>query len=312
MTALDQALPILLLIALGMVLRATSFVSATTIDEIKKIIISIVLPTVLFSVFLDLRFEPAYGGVVILVGAICFVFYGFGVLLGRWIAPNRPHFPFLMTGFEYGTLGVSLFGAAYGLGAMGYIAVVDLANEFFIWFFYVPMLMIMRDGKSSPAQVVKQFATSPVIIGLTGGLVLNALGLSEVVRSAPILSSVFGAMNFLTAMTVPLILIVVGYGISIHREGLGEVMVAVFARYIVTIPAALLINHFVIVGLLGLELPFQMALFSLMILPPSFILPVLMQKASESDKAYVTNVLAVSTVVTLVVFSIFLAVTPPI
>lgn len=310
LSILTHALPILLLIGIGIGLRVFAVISAETVEDLKKIAVTLVLPSVLFTVFLDLEFEPAYTGVFVLIAVICLVLYALGVALGRWLAPNRPYFPFLLTGFEYGMLGVSLFGAAYGMGAMGYIAIVDLSHELFIWFVYVPLLMALRDGAGKPATILKLFFTSPVIIGLVGGLILNALGLSEFIKTAPILSSVYEVMTLLIAMAVPVILIIVGYGISIRREGIGEVLFVVALRYGLIVPMALLINHFVIAGWFGLAQPFQVAFFSLMILPPSYIIPVFMQTASDSDKAYVTNVLAVSAVVTLAIFSIYLGLNP--
>lgn len=310
MTILTQALPILLLIAIGVALRVFSVISAKTIEDLKTLVVTLVLPSVLFSVFLDLKFEPAHASVFVLVAAICLVLLALGRFLGKRLAPNRPYFPFMLTGFEYGMLGVSLFSAAYGFGSMGYIAIVDLSHEFFIWFIYVPLLMILRDGVSKPSTILKLFFTSPVIIGLVGGLILNALGLSAFIKTAPVLSSIYEVMRLLIAMAVPIILIIVGYGISIRREGIGEVLFVVALRYGIIVPSALLINYFVIGGLLGLAQPFQVAFFSLMILPPSYIIPVFMQTASDSDKAYVTNVLAVSAVVTLTIFSVYLAFNP--
>ncbi|MBU1176615.1 MAG: hypothetical protein KKH72_14525 [Alphaproteobacteria bacterium] len=310
MSVLTQALPILLLIAIGVGLRVFSVITAATVEDLKTLVVTLVLPSVLFTVFLDLDFQPAYAGVFVLVAAICLALLVLGRWLGRRLAPNRPYFPFMLTGFEYGMLGVSLFGAAYGFGNMGYIAIVDLSHEFFIWFVYVPLLMVLRDGASRPSTILKLFVTSPVIIGLVGGIVLNALGLSETIKTAPVVSSVYQVMTLLIAMAVPIILIIVGYGTSIRREGLREVLFVVGLRYAIIVPAALILNHFVIAGVFGLGQPFQVAFFSLMILPPSFIIPVFMQTASAGDKAYVTNVLAVSTVVTLVIFSVYLGLNP--
>ena len=310
MSILSQALPILLMIGIGVGLRVFSVISAQTVEEMKTLAITLVLPSVLFTVFLDLDFQPTYAGVFVLVAAILMVLLVIGRVLGRWLAPNRPYFPFMLTSFEYGMLGVSLFGAAYGMGAMGYIAIVDFSNELFVWFIYVPLLMILRDGASKPSAILKMFFTSPVIIGLISGLILNVLGLSDFVKTAPVISSVYQVMQLLIAMAVPIILIIVGYGISIRREGLGEVLMVVALRYVITVPTAIIFNHFVIGGVFGLGEPFQVAFFSLLILPPSYILPVFLQKASDSDKAYVTNTLAVSTVVTILIFSVYLGMHP--
>ncbi|WP_316861466.1 hypothetical protein [uncultured Cohaesibacter sp.] len=312
MTILDQILPILFLLLAGMCLRLFDVLSAPIMEGLTRLVVTLVLPSVLFIVFLDMEMKAAYLGVFVVVAAICGGFYVLGRLLGRKFAPDHPYFPFLFTGFEYGMLGVSLFGGAYGLQAVGYIAVVDLAHELFIWFLFAPLLMIRRDGRSNPSTILKMFATSPVVIGLVAGLLCNFLGLGEIIKSAPVLSSLYGTMKLLSGMAIPLILLVVGYGIRIRREGLGDVLRLVTLRYGLLVPLALLLNIFVLDRMFGLTRPFQMAFFTLMILPPPFIIPLFMQKASDEERAFVVNALAVSTVVSLVVFAIYLSLYPTI
>nr|WP_321982109.1 hypothetical protein [uncultured Cohaesibacter sp.] len=310
MSVLDQILPILFLILAGASLRLFNVLSPQIMEGLTKLVVNLVLPSVLFTVFLDMAMKASYLGVFVVTAAICGGLYALGRIVGPKLAPNHPYFPFLMTGFEYGMLGVSLFGGAYGLQAVGYIAVVDLAHELFIWFIFAPMLMIRRDGQSDPATILKMFATSPVVIALVAGLVCNGLGLSDFIKTTPVFSSLYGTMKLLAGMAIPLILLVVGYGIRIHREGLGDVLKMVALRYGILVPLALLLNMFVLDGLLGLGEPFQMAFFTLLILPPPFIIPLFMQKASESEKAYVINALAVSTVVSLALFAIYLGFHP--
>jgi len=310
MAILSQILPILLLILAGVALRLFRVLTDEIVEGLKKLVVTLVLPSVLFTVFLDVEFDASYWGLFILVAAICIGLYLLGRGLRRLVAPQRPYFPFLFTGFEYGMLGMSLFGAAYGMDAIRYIAIVDLAHELFIWFFFAPLLMILRDGDSRPSAVLRQFVTSPVVIGLVSGIVLGALGFADTIKTAPVLSSLYVAMTHLATMIVPLILIIVGYGIRIRREGLGEVLAFVGLRYALIVPAALILNHLVVGGWLGLAAPFQIAFFVLMILPPPFIIPVFMQRAGEAERAYVNNALAVSTIVSLTLFTGYLALHP--
>ena len=310
MPLLAQILPILLLILTGVALRITQVLSDEAVEGLKTLVVTLVLPAVLFTVFLDLQFETAYWGLFALVAAICAGLYGLGLLVRRFVTPGQSYTPFLFTGFEYGMLGVSLFGAAYGLDAVGYIAITDLAHELFIWFVFAPLLMIKRDGDSHPATILRMFATSPVVIGLTAGLALGALGLGPWIRSAPVVSSAYTAATLLAAMVVPLILIIVGHGIRIRRTGLGPVLRLVALRYALVIPLALLLNRTVIGGWLGLGLPFQAAFFTLLILPPPFIVPLFLQHAPPDERAFVTNTLAVSTLVALIAFAAWLAAHP--
>ena len=310
MALLAQILPILLLLLAGVTLRVTQMLSDEAVEGLKTLVVTLVLPSVLFTVFLDVQFEPAYWGLFVLVAAICVGLYVIGLGLGRLLAPGRPYFPFLFTGFEYGMLGVSLFGAAYGMEAVRYIAIVDLSHELFIWFFFAPLLMILRDGDSRPGAVLKLFVTSPVVIGLVSGIVLGALGLAETVKTAPVLSSLYAAMSLAASMIVPLILIIVGYGIRLQREGLADVLLLAVLRYALIVPAALILNRVALDGWLGLSEPFQVALFMLLILPSPFIIPIFMQRASAADRAYVNNALTVMTVISLVLFAIYLGLHP--
>ncbi|WP_319531075.1 AEC family transporter [uncultured Cohaesibacter sp.] len=310
MTLLEQILPILLIILVGVALRRFDVFSPSAIEAVTRIVVTIVLPSVLFTAFLDMEMKVAYAGVFVIVGSVCFGLYALGILIGRLVAPHHPYFRFLFTGLEYGMLGVSLFGGAYGLEQVGYIAVVDLAHELFIWFLFAPLLMIKRDGKGDAATVLKMFATSPVVIALVAGLALNGLGLADFVKTAPVLSSIHAVLKLFAGMAIPLILLVVGYGIRIRREGLGDVLVMVALRYGIVVPTALILNHFVLDQWLQLEQPFQIAFFTLMILPPPFIIPLFMQNAEESERIYVTNALAVSTVISLTIFAIYLGMHP--
>nr|WP_321444659.1 hypothetical protein [uncultured Cohaesibacter sp.] len=310
MSIYDSLLPILYLIILGMFFRWTGFISIEVVEGIKKLIVNLILPSVLFTVFLDMEMKISYLGLWFLVALICIGLYGLGLVLGKWLVPHHPWFPFLLTGFEYGMLGVSLFGGAYGLEAVGYIAVVDLPHELFIWFVFAPLMMVRRDGRSNPAAILKMFATSPVTIALTAGLMLNGLGLAETVKTAPLLSSLYATLKLLTAMVVPLILLVVGYGIQIKRKGLGDVAILVGIRYGLIVPSALLLNHFVLANWLGLGPGYQAAFFILLILPPPYIIPLFMQKATEEEEAFVSNSLAVSTIISLICFSLYLIINP--
>ena len=55
-------------------------------------------------------------------------------------------------------MGVSLFRSAYGLEKLGYIAVVDLGHEIFIWVIFLAALMVKRDSLETPGQLLESCA----------------------------------------------------------------------------------------------------------------------------------------------------------
>jgi malate permease and related proteins len=307
---INRVLPIFLLIGLGAWIRRTGFLPESTVDDLRKIVVNIALPAVLFVSFLQTELQPNYLIIFVALFALCVVLYGIGVALKPRLAPDRPYFPFMMTGFEYGMLGVSLFGSAYGLENLGYIAIMDLGHELFIWFVFLALLLARRDGASSPVTLVTSFLRSPVIIAILAAIALNLLGLREPLYTSAITGGLMATLEFLSNLTIPLILIIVGYGIKFDREGIGQAARVIVVRLAILIPVALALNALLIRGALGLGFPFEAALFTLLILPPPFIVPLYMPAGIPSDRQYVNNVLTLYTVVSLLIFAVFFVLNP--
>ena len=81
-------------------------------------------------------------------------------------------------------------------------------------------------------------------------------------------------------------------------------------RLLVNIPLALLLNRFFIRGLLGLGIGFEAALFTMMILPPPFILTLYMPQDLEDEVHNVDNTLTLHSIVSIIVFIIYYALNP--
>ncbi|MBU1247406.1 MAG: AEC family transporter [Proteobacteria bacterium] len=305
----EQVLPILLLLGLGRAFGRWNFLSQTTVDDLKRLVVNVALPSVLFLSFLKIELHISYLSLFFVILAVCVGLYFLGCFGARFCPEDKEELPFLMTGFEYGMLGISLFGGAYGLDAIGYIAVVDLGHEFFIWFVYLALLISRQEGGVRPGRLASMFVTSPVILAVCLGLGLNAAGFGTTILGLPVFGAVGSALELLGALTVPLVLIIVGYGVRIERSNLCLALAVTTARVLVCVPLALLLNVYVLRGMLGLGRPFELALFTLFILPPPFILPLFM-KGKESDLQRVNSVLAVHTVVSVFLFIGFLAMNP--
>ena len=114
--------------------------------------------------------------------------------------------------------------------------------------------------------------------------------------------------DFLGRLTIPLILIIVGYGISFNRQGLGLAIVVVVVRLCILIPFVLLVNHHLVRGLLQLERFFEVALFSLLILPPPFILPLYARSDLKIEESqFINNTLTIHTAFSVIVFLFYFA-----
>jgi len=307
---INQVLPILLLVILGYILRRRNFISENSINDIKKLVVNLALPAVLFLSFLQVDLEIKFLFFIILTFSLCVILYWLGKLLAPRFGGRHEYFPFLMTGFEYGMLGISLYGSAYGLDKIGYIAIVDLGHELFIWFIFLALLLKKRDGIQNNRVLLASFLKSPVIIAILGGILVNLLGLADLLYRLPLTGGVMTALEYLGNLTVPLILLIVGYGIQFDRSGMGEAISVTGLRLVLLLPLAIIFSAFVVQQLLGLNEYFQAAIFTLLILPPPFIIPLYMRPESSSEKRYVNNVLTIYTIFTILLFSTYFLLNP--
>ena len=307
---LNQVLPILLLIVLGNQMRTRGWFSESHIEGLKWMVINVALPSVLFLSFLNLELKVSYLAVMVMMFVLCIALYGAGVLIKKAFRIDHPYFPLLITGFEFGMLGVSLFGATYGLEQIGYIAVIGLGHEFFIWFPFLSLMLIKRDGIRDMTTLATAFLKAPPIIAIICGITLNLLGLAEGLHAWPVTGGVIGTLKFAGNMIIPLILVIVGYGFKLDAHGITDVLVVVAVRMAILIPTALILGQVVLHGMLGLERGFEAGLFVMLILPPPFIVPLFMRAEDREERRYVNNVLTVNTAFSLLAFGVYLAFNP--
>ena len=306
---LCQIIPILLILFLGYLLRAKNFLSEKTIEESKKLVVNITLPCLLFISFLNIEIKFSYTAIFILMFFFCLFMLYYGRFLKEHFHIEHEYFPFLVTGFEYGMLGVGLFGSAYGLENIGYLAIMDLGHEFFIWFIFVSLLLSKRNGKQDNKQLIRNFLKSPVIIAIFLGIFFNLIGLRAFLYNYTITEGVINTTKLLGQITIPLILLVVGYGIHFQKGFLRDFLVLLAARLVLLTPMVFLGGIF-IDKVLGLDEMFKVALFTLFILPPPFILPIYIPQHYKKERLYVNNLLTSYTVISVIIFIVYFAFNP--
>ena len=307
---INRVLPIILLIALGFLTRRTGFIAPATVGDLRKIVVNLALPAVIFTAFVNVSLESRDLVIVVVTFLLGVVLYILGRALQPRFGARHEYFPFLMTGFEAGMLGISLYGAAYGLEYVGSFAVVDLGQEIFIWFVFLALLLAKRDGTQNPRALFGSFIRSPVVIAIIAGIGLNLVGARDLLYDAPVVGGVMNSLGFLGNLTVPLILLIVGYGIQLNRQGINEASKPVAVRAAILLPLALVLPPLLMGNLLGADDHAQAALFTLLILPPPFIIPLYMKQGVKDEQRYVNNVLSLYTLVTIVAFITYVSLNP--
>lgn len=298
---LASVIPIVLLIALGILLRRLRVLDDGVVEGLKRLIVSVVLPAVLFTAFLSMEFRAEYLALIVIIPVACVLLLGMGAVARRALGAP-PVATFLFTGFEFGMVGLALYAAAYGLSNVPTAAIVGLGHEFFIWFIFVTLLKRQSDGAVSLSETLASFVKSPVILAIFAGLALNRLGVAETLAANPFSAGVLGALGYLAAVIVPVILLIVGYGTRLSRAGVREAAPLVAVRFVACLILALVLSELVVGRWLGLDQFAQAAVFMLFILPPPFIVPIFLPAHRRDEVAYSNNVLSLYTVVSVVTF----------
>lgn len=298
---LASVIPIVLLIGLGILLRRARVLDDAVVEGLKRLIVTVVLPAVLFTAFLSMQFRAEYLALVVIVPAACIALLGLGHVVRRALGAP-PVATFLFTGFEFGMVGLALYAAAYGLGNVPTAAIVGLGHEFFIWFVFVTMLKRQSDGAVSLAETAQSFVKSPVILAIVAGLLLNAVGVADELAANPFSAGVLGALGYLAAVIVPVILLVVGYGTRLSLAGMRQAAPLVALRFAACLILALVLSELVVGVWLGLDGYARAAVFMLFILPPPFIVPIFLPAHRRDEVGFSNNVLSLYTVVSVVTF----------
>lgn len=306
---LNKTTPILLFLLLGMLFRQIKFLSSQTIIEIKKLIVNICLPAVLFLSFLNLTIEPSMIAIVLLVFIACLILLFFGRLFHQKDA--REYYPFFYTGFEFGMLGISLFATTYGYDQIAPMAVIGIGHEFFIWFVYLTLLLKQKNQQQTTASLLRSFVTSPVIIAIVFSLFFNITRLNAWLQTMFAADAVFTALTWLQQLTAPLILIVIGYDIHFSPTSIRASIILAAKRLLVLVPVAAAALWFV-AGLLKMTTAYQVALATLLLLPPPFILPLYMRDGVQEQKNIINNAIIISTILSLIVFILLFSFFPTI
>ena len=305
---LNKIFPVLVFLFLGSLFRRIQLLKKETIDDLKKFIVNVSLPAVLFVSFLNTTIELRYLVLMIVMFLLCVVLL---VIAKRFYhRKGTRYIPFLFTGFEFGMLGISLFASAYGMDAIGPIAIIGIGHEFFIWFVYLTFLLKENEKATSAKSLLRSFFTSPVILAILSSVLLNLLGLRQSISNLFFSEGLFTSLEWLLNLTPPIILIIVGYKIHFSKKTMKESAKLVLMRILLILPFGLFISFFIVHKLLGLTLNFQIALWTFLLLPPPFILPLYMPPGFDNEKSLINNTLFLNTIISIVLFIVLFAFFP--
>ena len=294
---IQMVLPIVVLLALGMVCRKKQIFDMKGLAGLKSVVGDVCLPVVLFNAFFTAHYSPT----VVLLFVLVYLSYALALAAGFSLRPlvgsHGKSFPFPLASAEGGMLGYALYGVL--MGEQSGFAAVDLGQTVFAYTAFLGFLSLTDGQKPTAGGLLKNMLTNKCCIGMTLGILLGALGVGQWVLSGPAAGLVTGIISAITAPTSALVLLVVGYELELDRRILKPVAITVLCRLAV-MAVLLVVVSFVTFRLVPYDKSLQIALMILYALPAPFIIPLFADVGDEGT--YISTSLSVHTLCTILLF----------
>ncbi|MDD6039549.1 MAG: hypothetical protein PUD20_12250 [bacterium] len=295
---LHTVLPVVLMLAIGVVCRKKSLLSREGINALKSVVVNITLPAVMLNAFATMNYSFKNIVLTLLMFAVCLLSWYIGKALGCLFHMESNFVPFLTTGFEAGMLGYSLCMLLYGSKGISAFASIDLGQVLFVFTLYKILLGMNAKKAPSAGQLVSEMLRSATIIAIIAGVLLGATGLFRMLEPSGISALITACTDFVSAPTSAIILISIGYDLvfdDIPWLAVGKVAVL---RFAIMLCMRLLVGW--VVRLIGFGDSLDAALNIMFILPPPYVLPVFAD--DEKQRSYVSSSLSVTTLLAIVGF----------
>lgn len=301
-----RLLPILIILTIGFILKRKKVFSEAFVQGLKVMIVNLALPAVLFDAFSTMEFQASYLLLFIIIFIYCAILYVIGYSLHRFFPGmfSWDKTKGYMTGFEFGMIGVGLFGAIWGMENLWIIMLIAFGHELFIWFFYVLLISKSSNQSMHPYDTIKHFLSTPTIVAIILGVVANLTGIRALMEDNMIGQSILTAIGFLKPLTSPLILIIIGYTMTFHFRKLREMTIYLFTRVILVLGIGTMVLLVIKQTVQGMEPLFTTAFYAFILLPAPYILPLYISDKEEAE--YFTQLLLYSTIVTFIGYGLLL------
>ena len=295
-SVLETALPVFVALLMGMLCRSRGFLTRDGVDTLKKVIINLTLPFVLFNSFATASYSIQSVILPAVIFVICCVMLLLGFAVIRVSKMKSRLAPFLASGFEAGMLGFALFALLFPDESISRFAMLVLGQEIFVFTLYKTLLV----GKTDLKAILRDFL-SPTLLAVILGILVGATGLYAQLQSWGVSGIVDSVTGFVSAPTGMIILLTVGYDLVLREIPWGKTAGLIAMRLGIAgvmLGVLVLLNRTVLNGMV-----FEGAAVLLFMLPPPYVIPVFADEPSE--RVQISSSLSALTLVTMVLFAVF-------
>lgn len=291
-------LPVVLMLLIGILCRKKRLIDRAGIDALKTVAVQIGLPAVLLHTFAAAEYSLATLVVPLIMFMLCVVAWLLGRYAGKALRMENRFLPFLTTGFEAGMLGYALFTLLHSTERLADFARIDLGQVLFVFTLYKLLLGLGGEKKPDLKQLFREMAFSPIILAILAGVLLGVTGIYQALIPSGAAGVLDACTDFISAPVSALILLSIGYDLVFRDIPWREALKAVGLRLLImAVLGAAVLGLF---HLLWPQAQWDRAVWLMFLLPPPYVLPVF--STDEKQRVYLSSVLSLSTVVTLLGF----------
>lgn len=220
MRALEMILPVLVMLVLGMACKKWKILTPEGINNIKSLVVNIMIPVAIFHALATADYSPEIGKLVCIMFLMLLISFGMGFLLRPLMAKEyRKYLPFMVSVYEGGMMAYPLYTSLCGQENLAQIAVLDIAGLLFGFSIYMGLLRQIENGeKLNMKKICQDAIKSPVFIATVLGIIVGLTGGVKYLTDSPYGGLYTSVESTLTTAVTPLILLVVGYSIELTAD----------------------------------------------------------------------------------------------
>lgn len=300
---ISKIFPIITLFTIGILIRKKEYLSIIGMNDLKKLVVNISLPAVLFKAFFIMKFDFKFLKLSLVIICLLVFMYFIGVLIYKLKFTSSEMSPFFSSGFAFGLIGIPLFSIMYGEENLGLFSIIGLGHEFFIWFIYYSLVNMKLYNHKFSISYCKGFFKSPLIISIVLGLIFNQLGMNKLLHTNYFVNGIFSSISYIGSLATPLILISIGYSSKISLKHSKETLRLIMSRFICTLISGILFKIFIIDNFFEPTWLLNVSYTTLFVLPPVYSLTVFLGVAGDSkNEELISNATIIYTLISIFLF----------
>ena len=292
---------IAVLVVAGVVMARRGWLGEAAVQGLKVLITNVTLPLLLFRAFLQLEPDARNAVLALAVFAAVAVMGGIGALLTRALRLPTPETRLLFQGFEAGMLGYALFVALHGAERLPAFAALDLGQVVYVFTALLVQMSVLEQHRvrASITFPWRDVASSKVLWAIFGGLAISHVAPGFAAALAGPEGFAAAVFDTVGGLTTPLVCLVIGASLAAGIPRDGAIVKVVALRTVVGLALGL-VFAFLVVPALGFDEWYARAAIVLFLLPAPFVIPVY----HRGNPAFVSSVLTLSTLVSIVLISV--------